>query len=95
MSRYTIPRSHGVNCICHTCQVRRRKERPEAERPRRVPAEEVNGIVLEARRRGATFREISEASGLALGTVHRIIRGGVLVDPQTQAALEELEIVDG
>ena len=33
---------------------------------------------------GATYRELAEATGLAVGTVYRIVRGGARVDPATQ-----------
>jgi DNA invertase Pin-like site-specific DNA recombinase len=85
MSRFRIPLSHGATCICRRCSARRRKEWWEANRPpRRLPAEDFSAELLRLRAEGATYRQLAEISGLSLGTVHRILRGGVKVDPATQ-----------
>jgi uncharacterized protein YerC len=59
-----------------------------------LPAEDVSGILLQARAAGLTYREISESTGLGLATVYRVVRGGTKVDPATQQALEGLELVE-
>jgi ribosome-binding protein aMBF1 (putative translation factor) len=94
VSRSTIPRSHSASCICHACQAHRRKLRREAERPRRVPAENVSAVILAARAGGLTFREIAEVVDVSPSTIHRLTRGGAKVDPRTQRALEALEFVE-
>lgn len=93
MSGSRIPLSHSENCICVGCQRHRRKLQREAERPRRVPAEDVSAVILEARASGMTFREIAEVVGVSPSTIHRLARGGAKVDPATQRALEGLEFV--
>ena len=45
MSGSRIPRPHSETCVCFGCQARRRKLQREAERPRRVPAEDVSEVV--------------------------------------------------
>ena len=94
MSRYRIPFSHAENCICHSCQARRRKLRREAKRPHRVPAEAVSSVILAARAAGLTFREIAEVVGVSPSTIFRLARGGAKVDPATQRALEGVELVE-
>ena len=89
------PWTHTANCICVRCQAGRRKARREAERPRRVPAEDVSAVILEARAAGYTFREIAEVVGVSASTIHRLARGGAMVDPATQRALEGLELFSG
>ena len=82
MSRSPIPRLHSVNCICYRCQAHRRKLQREAERPRRVPAEDVSEVILQARAAGMTFKAIAEVAGVSPSTLHRIVHGGVQVDPR-------------
>jgi DNA invertase Pin-like site-specific DNA recombinase len=90
MSRYRIPMSHSATCICTRCH--RAGARPGARRSvlAAFPQDAATQL-LRLREQGATYRELAAATGLALGTVHRIIRGGVLVDPATQDVLAELE----
>jgi winged helix-turn-helix DNA-binding protein len=86
-----MPLSHDeTTCICRRCTAIRENAWWEANRPRRLPAEDVAGELLRLRSEGATYRELAEKTGLALGTVHRIVRGGVSVDPATQGALASL-----
>ena len=80
-----------MTCICQRCSGARRKARREAERPRRLPAEDFSAELVRLRAQGATYRELAEASGLSLGTVYRICAGGVTVDPKTQERLGALE----
>ena len=94
MSRSILPRSHTENCICTRCQGRRRTLRREAERPRRVPAEDVSSVIVAARSAGLTLREIAEVVGVSPATIYRLARGGTKVDPATQRALEGLELVE-
>ena len=94
MSRSILPRAHTENCICSRCHGRRRKLRREAERPRRVPAEDVSSVILAARAAGLTFRQIADVVGVSPSTIHRLVRGGAKVDPRTQRALEGLELVE-
>jgi Homeodomain-like domain-containing protein len=89
-------RAHSENCICGACRAYLRKLRREAERPRRVPAEDVPArtAILRARAAGFTFREIADQVGVSTATVYRLSRGGAMVDPKTQAALEGVEFVE-
>jgi DNA invertase Pin-like site-specific DNA recombinase len=84
--------SHGATCICQRCSGARRKAWREANRPRRLPAEDVSAGLVRLRAEGATYRELAGRTGLALGTVHRLVRGGVTCDPATQAILAELDL---
>jgi DNA invertase Pin-like site-specific DNA recombinase len=91
MSGLRIPLSHDeTTCVCRRCTAIREAEWWETNRPRRLPVEEVAGELLRLRSEGATYRELAEKTGLALGTVHRIVRGGVKVDPATQEVLASL-----
>ena len=90
MSRYRIPLSHSARCICQRCSAARQKARREAERPRRLPAEHFSAELVRLRADGATFRGLAEATGLAVGTVHRILHGGVTVDSATQELLADM-----
>jgi DNA-directed RNA polymerase specialized sigma24 family protein len=56
-------------------------------------AEDFSAVLLDARRRGMTYRETAEVSGLAVGTIHRICKGGVTGDPATQDRIAELDVV--
>jgi Homeodomain-like domain len=78
------------------CRAHCRKLRREAERPRRMAAEDVpaRAAILGAREAGFTFREIAEQVGVGVATVYRLTRGGAMVDPKTQAALEGVEFVE-
>ena len=57
-----------------------------------MPAEDGSAAILAARAGGLTFREIAEV-GVSPSTIHRLVHGGVKVDPRTQEALEGLEYV--
>jgi DNA invertase Pin-like site-specific DNA recombinase len=95
MSRNRIPLSHDeTTCVCRRCTAIREAEWWEANRPRRRPADEVAGELLRLRAQGATYRELADKTGLALGTVHRIVRGDVKVDPATQDVLASLGSTD-
>jgi transcriptional regulator with XRE-family HTH domain len=59
-------------------------------RPRRAPAEDFSAELRRLREQGRTYRQLAELTGLASGTVHRILRGGVEIDPATQEILAEL-----
>lgn len=74
MSRYRIHLSHRETCICTRCQAARRKVRREAERPRRLPAEDLSAELVRLRAEGSTYRQLGEATGLSVGTVHRLVR---------------------
>ena len=89
MSRYRIPMQHGDTCICVRCSRSRRTAELEAERPRRQPAEHFAAELVRLRGEGATYRELAEATGLAVGTIHRVVRGGTTIDPATQDVLTE------
>ena len=79
---------HGDTCICVRCSRSRRTAELEAERPRRQPAEHFSAELVRLRAEGATFRQLAEATGLSVGTVHRLVRGGeTMIDPATQDAL--------
>jgi hypothetical protein len=69
--------------------IRRQAARREAERPRRLPAEQFSAELVRLRADGATYRQLAEATELSVGTVHRLVGGGT-VDPATQALLAEL-----
>jgi DNA invertase Pin-like site-specific DNA recombinase len=85
---------HGPTCICTRCNGARRKARREAERPKRLPAENVSSVLLQARAAGFTYREISEQTGIGLATVYRLCRGDTQCNPRTQQLLEGLELVE-
>ncbi len=76
-----------ATCICRRCTKAREAAWWEEHQPRRRPAEEVAGELLRLRAEGATYRQLAEATGLSVGTIHRVVRGGVTVDPSTQEAL--------
>jgi DNA invertase Pin-like site-specific DNA recombinase len=82
--------AHRETCICVRCQGRRRKARREAERPRRLPAEDFAAELVELRRQGRTYRELAKLSGLSVGTVHRILNADVRVNPRSQKLLSEM-----
>jgi uncharacterized protein YerC len=43
--------------------------------------------ILRLRAEGASYRELADATGLAVGTIHRVVRGGTTIDPATQDVL--------
>jgi DNA invertase Pin-like site-specific DNA recombinase len=91
MGRSRIPLRHGPTCICRSCSGIRRAAWREANRRRRLPAEDFTAELQRLRAEGATSRELAAASGLALGTVYRLLNEDVLVDPATQDVLAELK----
>jgi hypothetical protein len=92
MSQNRITLSHSPTCASARAATAA-AARPDARPSGRAgcPPRSSRASSSRLRAEGATYRELAEAPGLAVGTVHRIVRGNVLVDPSTQELLVALE----
>ena len=64
--------------------------RREAERPRRLPAHDFAARLVELRRQGLSYKELAAASGLSVGTCHRIINEDVKINSRSQELLDAI-----
>ena len=86
MSRLGTRFAHDVaTCVCRACT----KAREAAWWEEHRPAEDFSAELVRLRAEGATFRQLAEAMGLSVGTIHRVVRGGTTIDPATQDVLTD------
>jgi hypothetical protein len=85
---------HGPYCLCRPCANHRRREQRSAERAARRPVQSAATAakIAELRKQGFTLTEISEASQLSIGVVHKASRDGAWLRPETAERILELEV---
>lgn len=82
----------GETCICYACRRARSKAERLAKRRRPVRSDEVAAKISELRQEGFTLTEISEASQLSIGVVHKASKEGAWLRPETAERILELEV---